>query len=165
MTEILLLIVAMSMLITPLLFMIYDRLSTRMEDPAETMEADHIDDQAPIIIAGIGRFGQIVNRLVRSSGFRTVVLDHDLTTIQRMRRFGVKGFFGDPTRPELLHAAGLKEARVLVAALNNPDARHAPCRLCPARTPRHPDRCPRARPHPCLPALQGRRRSYRARGL
>src|SRR6056297_3494820 len=122
MTEILLLIVAMTMLITPLLFMIHDRLSTRMEDPAETMEADHIDDQAPIIIAGIGRFGQIVNRLVRSSGFRTVVLDHDLTTIQRMRRFGIKGFFGDPTRPELLHAAGLKEAKVLVAALNSAEA-------------------------------------------
>jgi CPA2 family monovalent cation:H+ antiporter-2 len=58
---------------------------------------------------------------VRSSGFNTVVLDHDLTAIQRMRRFGVKGFFGDPTRPELLHAAGLGEAKVLVAALDSPE--------------------------------------------
>ncbi|MCZ4350990.1 cation:proton antiporter [Roseovarius aestuarii] len=121
-TALMLLIVAMSMLITPLLFIFYDWLSKRMVENVDTPDADEIDDSAPIIIVGIGRFGQIVNRLVRSSGFETVVLDHDLAAIQRMRRFGVKGFFGDPTRPELLHAAGLKDARVLVAALDDPDA-------------------------------------------
>lgn len=119
---VLLLVVAITMLITPLLFILYDWLSRRMETPGETQEHDAIDDQAPIIVVGIGRFGQIVNRLLRSSGFKTVVLDHDLTAIQRMRHFGTKGFFGDPNRPELLHAAGLKEARVLVAALDDPDA-------------------------------------------
>ncbi len=122
MTEMLLLIVAMSMLITPLLFILYDWLSNRMEEAGEDLEDDEVDEQARIIIVGIGRFGQIVNRLVRSSGYETVVLDHDLGAIQRMRRFGVKGFFGDPTRPEMLHAAGLKDARVLVAALDDPDA-------------------------------------------
>jgi CPA2 family monovalent cation:H+ antiporter-2 len=122
MTEILLLVVALTMLITPLLFILYDWLSSRIEDVIEPQEPDHIDEQAPVIIAGIGRFGQIVNRLVRSSGFNTVVLDHDLNAIQRMRRFGIKGFFGDPTRPELLHAAGLAHAKVLVAALDNPEA-------------------------------------------
>ncbi|WP_320177457.1 cation:proton antiporter [Roseovarius pacificus] len=122
MSEMLLLVVALTMLITPLLFILYDWLSSRVEDIAEPQEADHIDRQAPVIVAGIGRFGQVVNRLVRSSGFNTVVLDHDLAAIQRMRRFGVKGFFGDPTRPELLRAAGLDEARVLVAALDNPEA-------------------------------------------
>lgn len=122
MTETLLLVVALTMLITPLLFILYDWLSSRIDDTAEPQEPDHIDEQAPVIIAGIGRFGQIVNRLVRSSGFNTVVLDHDLNAIQRMRRFGIKGFFGDPTRPELLHAAGLAHARVLVAALDNPEA-------------------------------------------
>ncbi|WP_294622206.1 monovalent cation:proton antiporter-2 (CPA2) family protein [uncultured Roseovarius sp.] len=121
MNEMLLLVVALTMLITPLLFILYDWLSGRMEDPTEPQEPDKIDDQAPVIIAGIGRFGQIVNRLVRSSGFNTVVLDHDLSAIQRMRQFGVKGFFGDPTRPELLHAAGLGEAKVLVAALDSPE--------------------------------------------
>src|SRR6056297_2380976 len=121
MNEMLLLVVALTMLITPLLFILYDWLSGHMEDATEPQEPDKIDDQAPIIIAGIGRFGQIVNRLVRSSGFNTVVLDHDLTAIQRMRQFGVKGFFGDPTRPELLHAAGLGEAKVLVAALDSPE--------------------------------------------
>src|SRR6056297_1382377 len=122
MGEILLLVIALTMLITPLLFILYDWLSKRMTESAETPEADEIDSTGPVIIAGIGRFGQVVNRLVRSSGFETVVLDHDLGAIQRMRRFGVKGFFGDPTRPDLLHAAGLAEAKVLVATLDNPDA-------------------------------------------
>ena len=122
MSEVLLLVVAMSMLITPFLFILYDWLSKRMEDTVEALKPDDIDDQGPVIIAGIGRFGQIVNRLVRSSGFKTVVLDHDLAAIQRMRRFGIKGFLGDPSRPELLLAAGLKEAKVLVSALDDVEA-------------------------------------------
>nr|WP_256474061.1 monovalent cation:proton antiporter-2 (CPA2) family protein [Lutimaribacter sp. EGI FJ00013] len=118
----LLLIVALSMLITPLLFIIYEWLSRHMADEHPTRSADEIDETGPVIIAGIGRFGQIVNRLVQSSGYKTVVLDHDMETIQLMRKFGFKGFFGDPTRPELLHAAGLAQARVLVAGLDDPTA-------------------------------------------
>ncbi len=118
----LLLVVAISMLITPLLFLIFEWVSKKVEVPHETLEADTIDTDGPVIIAGIGRFGQIVNRLVQNSGYRTVVLDHDMQTIQLMRRFGYKGFFGDPTRPELLHAAGIESARVLVAALDDPKA-------------------------------------------
>ncbi|WP_422027111.1 monovalent cation:proton antiporter-2 (CPA2) family protein [Roseovarius sp.] len=122
MTEMLLLVVAITMLITPLLFILYDWLSNRIDDGSDAHEPDEIDARGPVIIAGIGRFGQVVNRLVRSSGFETVVLDHDLAAIQRMRRFGIKGFLGDPSRPELLHAAGLKDAKVLVVALDNPEA-------------------------------------------
>ncbi|MGB7318736.1 MAG: NAD-binding protein, partial [Planktotalea sp.] len=66
--------------------------------------------------------GQIVNRLVSSSGFKTIVIDHDIKTIELMRRFGFKGFFGDPTRPDMLRAAGLADARVLVVALDDPAA-------------------------------------------
>ena len=121
-SEKLLMVVALSMLATPLLFILYDWLSKRLGEEAQHYEDDLIDDHGPVIIAGIGRFGQIVNRLVQSSGFKTVVLDHDMETIQLMRKFGFKGFFGDPTRPELLHAAGLKDARVLVVALDSPTA-------------------------------------------
>ena len=66
--------------------------------------------------------GQIVNRLVQSVGAKTVVIDNNLKTIQLMRRFGYKGFFGDPQRPDLLHAAGIKTAHVLVVAVDDPIA-------------------------------------------
>ncbi len=114
----LLLIIALSMLITPLLFIIYDRISRRMTDEADPA-ADEVDEQGSVIIAGIGRFGQIVNRLIQSAGFSTVVLDADLQTVQMMRTFGFKGFFGDPTRPDLLAAAGLGTARVLIVAIDD----------------------------------------------
>ncbi len=119
-SELLLLIVALSMLITPLLFILYEMISSRIATMTDKPEDDEIDSQGPVIIAGIGRFGQIVDRLVRSSGFSTVVLDNNLATIQQMRNFGAKGFYGDPTRPELLKAAGIAQARVLVAALDDP---------------------------------------------
>ena len=116
-----LLVIALTMLITPLMFLFYDWLSRRMGDPiGDAQEADEIAEEGPVIIAGIGRFGQIVNRLAQSSGVRTVVLDHNMKTIELMRRFGFKGYFGDPTRPDILRAAGLDKARVLVAAMNNP---------------------------------------------
>ena len=118
-SEILLLIIALSMLLTPLFFIGFELLTRRMDDETEALPHDEIDETAPVIIAGVGRFGQIVNRMVQSTGFKTVVLDHNMQTIQLMRRFGFKGFFGDPTRPELLHAAGLDTAKVLVVAMDS----------------------------------------------
>ncbi|QJD15912.1 cation:proton antiporter [Paracoccus sanguinis] len=118
-----LLVIALSMLLTPLLFILHDRVVAWLDDERDVLAPpDRIDDQQPVIIAGVGRFGQVVNRLVTSSGFKTVVLDNDLDTIQLMRRFGVKGYFGDPTRPEILAAAGLERARILVAALDDQEA-------------------------------------------
>lgn len=118
----LLLVIALSMLITPLLFILFEQLTKLHRDTNAPQHDDEIDESGPVIIAGIGRFGQIVNRLVRSTGLKTVVLDHDMGTIDLMRRFGVKGFLGDPTRPDLLHAAGLEKARVLVVAMDSQDA-------------------------------------------
>lgn len=120
--DILLLVIALSMLLTPLAFIAHDRLAHLVEDGQEAPQHDEIDEQNPIIIAGIGRFGQVVNRMLQLAGFKTTVLDHDLDTIQLMRRFGFKGFFGDPARPELLHAAGLESARVLVVAMDDKDS-------------------------------------------
>ncbi len=119
--EIMLLIIALSMLITPLLFILYDTISKRLEDSG-VIVPDEIDEEGPVIIAGVGRFGQIVNRLVQASGFRTVVLDNNPETIAVMRRFGVKAFLGDPTRPDILRKAGLKDARVMVVALDDQKA-------------------------------------------
>ncbi|MGB3280760.1 MAG: cation:proton antiporter [Pseudorhodobacter sp.] len=119
--EITLLIISLSMLLTPALFIAYEALARRMKAREAEHPADVIDEQGRVIIAGIGRFGQTVNRLVRMSGGSTVVLDSDMAAIEQMRRFGAKGFFGDPTRPELLDAAGLPEASVLVVAVDNPE--------------------------------------------
>ncbi|NIZ11176.1 monovalent cation:proton antiporter-2 (CPA2) family protein [Pseudooceanicola sp. HF7] len=117
-----LLSITLTMLLTPLFFIVYDQISRRMVDTAEAPEDEEFEDEGIVIIAGVGRFGQIVNRLVQSSGFKTVILDNDMNTIEVMRRFGFKCYFGDPTRPDILHAAGLDKARVLVAAMDNNDA-------------------------------------------
>ena len=114
-----LVVVALSMLITPLLFILHDRIAKWFASSSKGPDADAIEDQQPIIIAGVGRFGQVVNRMVTMSGFRTTVLDGDLKTIQLMRKFGFKGYFGDPSRPDLLAAAGLSKAQVLVVCLDD----------------------------------------------
>ncbi|MEZ5779279.1 MAG: monovalent cation:proton antiporter-2 (CPA2) family protein [Paracoccaceae bacterium] len=118
----LLLVIALSMFLTPLFFILHDFLAARMKDEGEKHEADEIDEQQPIIIAGVGRFGQVVNRMITMSGFRTTVLDHDIKVIQLLRRFGFKGYVGDPTRPELLKAAGIETAQVLVVCLDDREA-------------------------------------------
>jgi monovalent cation:H+ antiporter-2, CPA2 family len=118
----LLISVAISMLITPLLFIAWDVIARSLRDEAHAHSPDTIDEHGPIIVAGIGRFGQVVNRMIGASGYRTTVLDHDIKAIELMRRFGYKGFYGDPTRPEVLHAAGLSRAEVLVVAVDDPAA-------------------------------------------
>lgn len=118
--ETLLLVIALSMLITPLLFILHEVIARRSGEKTLQPEADEIDEVGTVIIAGVGRFGQIVNRLVQASGFETVVLDNDPRTISVMRQFGFHGFLGDPNRPDILRKAGLNEAQVLVVALNDP---------------------------------------------
>ncbi len=115
---ILLLVIALSMLLTPLLFIAYERLAAR-QPAGDTMPDDEIDETPEIIIAGVGRFGQVVHRMLQGAGLRTVVLDRDVETIRLLRTFGIKTYMGDPTRPELLEAAGLSKARILVVALDS----------------------------------------------
>ncbi|MDF1871670.1 cation:proton antiporter [Vannielia sp.] len=122
MAQILLLVVAMTMLLTPLFFILNDKLSTRLTEESAAPEPDEMNEDAPVIIAGLGRFGQVVSRMVQVAGVKTTVLDSDLDTVNLLRTFGFKGFFGDPNRPELLHAAGLEHARVLVVAMDDPEA-------------------------------------------
>ncbi|NBO21678.1 MAG: hypothetical protein EBU97_07110, partial [Rhodobacteraceae bacterium] len=102
------------------MFTAFEALSARLNPDADGVAQDTIDERGRVIIAGIGRFGQVVNRMVRMSGISTVVLDADLGAIETMRRFGIKGFYGDPSRPEMLAAAGLAEASVLVVAVDDP---------------------------------------------
>jgi CPA2 family monovalent cation:H+ antiporter-2 len=115
----LLLIVALSMLLTPALFILFDLIAKHHRDARGDRPADEIDAQHPIILAGAGRFGQVVNRMLAMNGLKATVLDHDIEVIRAQRKFGLKGFYGDPTRPELLQAAGLMTAEVLVVALDD----------------------------------------------
>jgi len=133
--ETLLLVIALTMLITPLLFILHDIISKRGAETGQHQTEDEIDEEGPVIIAGVGRFGQIVNRLVQASGFDTVVLDHSPDTIAVMRRFGFKAFLGDPTRPDVLRKAGLADARVLVVALDDRKAARALVRYARAQRP------------------------------
>jgi len=132
--QVLLLVIALTMLITPLLFILLEMISRRSAE-GTPHAAEEIDTEGPVIIAGIGRFGQIVNRLVQASGFETVVLDHSPETIAVMRRFGFKAYLGDPTRPDILRKAGLAQARVLVVALDDRTAARALVQYARAQRP------------------------------
>ncbi len=113
--------VALSMTTTPLLLIVHDQWMARLECAKGTVnEADVIDEKdAPVIIAGFGRFGQIVGRLLMANGVRTVVLDHDPDQIELLRKFGNKVFYGDATRLDLLQAAGANTARLIVNAIDD----------------------------------------------
>lgn len=117
----LLLVVAISMLLTPLLFIAYDRLIAPRYVRRQSQEPDTIDEHGTVIIAGAGRFGGVINRMLVSAGYKTVLLDHHAEHLERLRAFGMKVFFGDATRPELLHAAGIEDAKMLVIAIDNRD--------------------------------------------
>lgn len=114
----LLLIVALSMLLTPLLFILYERVILPLYEKEQEDEADEIDEQDDIIIAGHGRFGGMVNRMLRTAGYSPTVLDYSAEQLETLRPFGLKIFFGDATRPDLLHAAGIGEAKMLVVAID-----------------------------------------------
>ena len=114
----LLLVVTLSMLLTPLLFIVYDKLIAPRFAQTQGREADEIEEQGSVIVAGHGRYGGIVNRILLSAGFKTVVLDYQSEQLEILRKFGIKVYFGDAMRPDLLHAAGIEEAKMLVIAID-----------------------------------------------
>jgi monovalent cation:proton antiporter-2 (CPA2) family protein len=116
-------VVALSMLLSPAFMITYERLvESRFSTPSPDRETDRIDEnENPVIIAGFGRFGQIVGRLLLANGYRPTILDHNPGQIELLRRFGFKVFYGDASRLELLHAAGAEHARLLVIAIDERD--------------------------------------------
>ncbi len=116
-------IVAISMALAPLL-MIGDEtlLQPRFLVAGAEREADIIDEtDAQVIIAGHGRFGMTIGRLLIANGFKTVVLDHDAEQIDALRKFGYKVFYGDASRTDLLEAAGAHNAKAIVIAIDDRD--------------------------------------------
>ncbi len=117
------LVIALSMAATPVLFSLSERLLIpRLGRSAEAPVYDEIDGQdAPVIICGVGRMGQIVGRVLRTQGIRFTALDQDQDQIEILRRFGTKVYYGNPSRPDLLRAAGAETAKLLVVALADPE--------------------------------------------
>jgi glutathione-regulated potassium-efflux system ancillary protein KefC len=112
--------VAVSMLLTPLLLVAVDRLLLpRLEGDGRKLPELSVPQDAPVIIAGFGRYGQIIGRLLTAQGIRSTVLDHDADMVEAARAFGYAVHYGDATRLDLLRTAGAGSARVLVVAVDD----------------------------------------------
>ncbi|MDO5091694.1 MAG: cation:proton antiporter [Cardiobacteriaceae bacterium] len=115
------LVVALSMLLTPLMFLVYDWLSARAQQhrPHERPH-DTVAEHNPVVLLGHGRYGQQLNQMLLACGIRATVIDHHPENVESLAKFGVKVYYGDATRPELLHGLGLKRARLLIVGISNP---------------------------------------------
>ena len=115
----LLLIVALSMLLTPLLFIIHDKIIAPRYAKIQDREADKMPEDSHIIIAGRGRVGGIVDRQLRAAGFSSTVIDYSSKQLAMLQNYGIKHtYYGDATRPDLLHSAGIDEAKLLIVAID-----------------------------------------------
>ena len=121
-SDLLILAVTLSMMLGPLLLIAYEALSRRWlsapEAPYDEIEAR----ETPVIIAGFGRFGQIVARVLQAKGLPFTALDSSQTHVDFLRRFGNEVYYGDASRLDLLRAAGAQSAKALVLALDDVDA-------------------------------------------
>ncbi len=113
--------VAVSMLVSPLILVAIDKLLLPRYANCAVIPPDEISEQqdAPILIAGFGRYGQIVARVLLAQGQPCTVLDHDAEMIEAARKFGYRVFYGDATRLDLLRTAGAAQAKVLVVAVDD----------------------------------------------
>ena len=113
--------VALSMLLTPLFLVAADRWWIPLLAGSKKLRLAEISEQqhAPVIIAGSGRYGQIVGRLLFANGITPTILDHDAEQIEGLRKFGWRAYYGDATRLDLLRTAGASEARLLVLAIDD----------------------------------------------
>lgn len=114
-------VVAISMLITPVLMIINEKLLQPLFQSEEsTLEPDQIHgEENEVIIAGFGRFGQVVGRILNANKIGTTVLDHSPTHIEMIRKFGFKVFYGDASRLDLLEAAGIARAKLFIIAIDD----------------------------------------------
>jgi len=127
--------VAASMLSTPLLMILYEKVIVPRLEISEPRAADVIDEENPVIVAGYGRFGQVVARLLNGRGIGTTVVDHDPNQIEIVRRFGQKAYYGDVTRLDLLRSAGAARAKLLVIAVDDKEAALSTARLAQEHFP------------------------------
>jgi len=112
--------VTISMILTPLMLFAADRWWIPfLAGGKGELEELKVPQNEPVIIAGFGRYGQIVGRMLFANGIRPTVLDHDAEQIEAMRRFGWRVYYGDATRLDLMRTAGADKARVIVVAIDD----------------------------------------------
>ena len=113
--------VAISMFLTPLLFLAYEKTCEKCPDELETKrEADKIEDSGQkVILAGFGRFGTNLGRFLMSAGIKPIIFDHDANNVDILRKFGFEVYYGDITRLDLLEAAGAEEAELLIITIDD----------------------------------------------
>lgn len=124
--NLLIVVVALSMLLTPLVFLFYEKVvqpylesrEARKGKDGDGYDKDDIE-KGTVIIAGHGRFGQVVDRILLANGYKTTVLEYRADAIARLRKFGVQTFYGDAVRLDLLHAAGISDAKIFVVAIDD----------------------------------------------
>ncbi|AJR01040.1 MULTISPECIES: glutathione-regulated potassium-efflux system protein KefB [Hafnia] len=133
----LLVIVTLSMVTTPLLMQLVDRILEKRYNPSdENEEAPFVEDDDPqVIIVGFGRFGQVIGRLLMANKMRITVLERDVSAVSMMRRYGYKVYYGDATELELLRAAGAEKAEAIVITCNEPEDTLAVVHLCQQHFP------------------------------
>ena len=118
----LLLVVALSMLLTPVLFIILDKVITPRFANEPLREADEMPGESHIIIAGRGRIGGIVDRMLKAAGYQSTVIDFSSRQLDILQKYGVTHtYFGDATRPDLLHAAGIADAKLVIVTIDGKD--------------------------------------------
>ncbi len=128
-SEIITLVVILSMIITSILFLMYEKVILPHYQGRNNAPEDSIAHQGKVIIAGAGRFGQIVARVLRANKYESVILDYDSNMINTFRRYGNRAYYGNALNPEMLLAAGIESAEVFVAATNDQEAQTALVRL------------------------------------
>lgn len=114
--------VTLSIAATPLFMMLYSRyLVPRFMSLLPERPFDHVDARNGVILAGYGRFGQIIGRFLSAQGVSLTILEKDPDQVELLRKFGFKGYFGDANRLDLMHSAGADKAKVLIVAVDDPD--------------------------------------------
>ncbi|MDI1298075.1 monovalent cation:proton antiporter-2 (CPA2) family protein [Methylotenera sp.] len=125
-------VVAVSMLITPILLLIYDRFLTL---DCSVRPKDAIEENNAVIIAGFGRFGQIVGRVLLAKGITATLIDNDPNQVDLMREFGWRCYYGDASRLDLLEEAGIAKAKLFIISVNDPAATLNMAKLVKERWP------------------------------
>ncbi len=110
-------VVVLSMALTPVFLNLQNKIFP--PKPQSMRPTDRIDEENNVLIVGFGRFGQIINGMLNASGFHSTIIDLDANLVDGMSKYGIKSYFGDASRPELLLTAGLEKAAVLVIAIDN----------------------------------------------